>query len=278
MAEKTQNREKIEKAIRNYQNEVDTVNRATEQIRQRAEENEEVGKFLDKFVQQQILHQRVLQKLEGQVPAEAFEKISEARGNHLEKFGEVMTRLEDKAKIQERLENNIRQVKGSEFKEFKNLEILEGLKEKIPEEAKEAVQGVMENSLTRLKEQGQEMSAEKLGKFQAYTERISGEKERQMQVLESLKVELRAIPQLQQKLNETRNRIMETIRVQERECPAIEKPAENYCGDGRIVVRKDDAGCVIGFSCIQAEQQSSACITLWDPVCGKNGRTYSNKC
>lgn len=240
--EQKRTRERIEKAVENYQNEVEEAKRLTERIRVRAEESEEVEKFLDKFIRHQALHQRVLQKLEEQVPAESFEKIKEARERHLEKFGEVMTKLENRTEeLREKLEKNLEEIKGSEFKNFKNLEVLKELEEKVPEEAKEAIQKAGENILKRLQGDLEKMSPEDQEKFKGYLEKVSGEKERHVEILENLKGELIKTPKLQQKIIESKDNILEKIKIKETKEPQV-------------------------------------CITLWDPVCGKDGKTYSNEC
>jgi hypothetical protein len=180
--------EAVQKGIQNYREEIQSAKEATEKIRERAEENEQVGTFLDKFIQQQTLHQRILQNLEEQVPEEVFEKIKEAREEHLEKFGEVMSRLEeDPEQMRERLEENLRDVKGSEFKEFKNIEILKELEERVPEEARESIRGAINNTLNRLGTTIEGITPEAMEKFKTYTETISGDKEKQLEILESLK-------------------------------------------------------------------------------------------
>ncbi len=295
MVEQKKSREKIEKGIENYQKGIEAVKKAADRIREKAEENVEVGKFLDKFIQQQTLHQKLLQRLETQVPPEAFEKIKTARERHLERFGEVMNKLEDKKeKLQERLEKNLEKIKGGEFKEFKNLEVLKNLEEKVPEEAKEAIRKARENFLLRLKEKLEKLPPESQEKFKDYVERISGDKEKQMEILENLKEGLKERPEIREKLLQSREEILSKIkeRMQEIKCPKIEKPAPDFCQEGRIIVKKDEKGCVINFKCvIPAETETTlpqrlgqplapkaACITLWDPVCGKDGKTYSNAC
>ena len=258
MVEQNKNREQIENAVGNYQKEIGEMAKVTERIRETAEESEQVGQFLDKFIQQQTVQQRVLQKLEEQVPQEVFEKIQEARNEHLEKFSQIMTQLENKEKLQERLEQNLQEMTGSKFKEFKNLEILKQLETKAPEEAKDAIRGAQENTLLKLKETLQQLPLQTQGKFQDYVEKISGEKETQMEIIDSLKEELKELPMLKENLLQSRERIMEkiqeTIQIKEQTqtnaCPTIEKTAATFCQEGRIIIKKDEQGCVIEFKCV----------------------------
>ena len=220
--------ERIEKAVENYQNEVEEAKRLTERIRVRAEESEEVEKFLDKFIQHQALHQRVLQKLEEQVPVESFEKIKEARERHLEKFGEVMIKLEDRMEeLRERLEKNLEEIKGSEFKNFKNLEVLKELEEKVPEEAKEAIQKAEENILKRLQGDLEKMSPENQERFKEYIDKISGEKEKQLEIMEKIKSES---PDLKENLEKVKERLKEKTKEKKGE-PVACAQVITYCID-----------------------------------------------
>ncbi|MFQ6049892.1 MAG: DUF5667 domain-containing protein [Candidatus Paceibacterales bacterium] len=186
MIEMKRNPEVLKKAAENYQKTIEKIKRFSERIRQKAEENPRVEKFLDKFTQHQTLHQRLLQRLENQVPSEAFEKIKEARERHLERFKDVMLKLEDKTKIPERLGKNMEKLRGSRFKEFKNLELLDELKEKLPEDIKEKFEERKEKILERLHLKLEELSPEEQEKFKEYVDRISGDKIKHLDILGSL--------------------------------------------------------------------------------------------
>lgn len=281
--------EEIERATENYQREIERIKTITERIKEKAKENPRIESFLDKYVKHQLLHQRLLERLENQVSPRAFEKIKTARERHLKRFGEVMSRLEDRPeKIREKIERKIKEIRGSEFKSFKNLEILKRLEKVVPEKARPALRQAQENFLRKFKTKLEQIPPERLEKFQAYAERISGEK--QMEILETLRIELKTRPVIRKKIMEIRERVIEKTKERAREinCPEIKRPTSGFCEEGRIVVRKDERGCIISFDCLipaevrlqlpQKEEEGKACITLWNPVCGKDGRTYSNAC
>ncbi len=287
---KSKNPEVIEKALQNYQEEIDKIKESADKLSENASQNPEISKFLDKFTQQQLLHQRILEKLEKQVSPEVFEKIKQARERHLERFGQVMTKLENKEKIQERIEKNLEKIKGSKFKNLRSLEVLKELEEKAPDQAKEAIRKARERILEKAKSNIEGWSPQDVEKFKSYMEKISGDREEQLEILENLRSELKENPELREKLQEVRKRIIKQIpqKVIKAGCPKIELPAPDFCKEGRIVFEKDEKGCVISLKCvIPAElkvhiptttKERKVCTALWDPVCGKDGRTYSNEC
>lgn len=282
------NPEIIKRATENYQNEVNEIKIRAERLREKAQENPQVEKFLDKFIHQQTLHQKLLQKLENQVSPEAFEKIKTSRERHLEIFQEVMLKLEDrKDQVTEKLDEILEQQKGSKYKHFKNLEILLELEDKVPEVAKEAIQKTQENTLKRLKGDLERMSTEDQEIFKEYLEKIGGVEEKHLEIMETLRQELKNRPEIIEQIMQIREGVMERVQEQIRllNCPLVEKPASDFCKEGRIVAKKDSRGCIISFGCvipseveIPPTERPEVCIALWDPVCGKDGKTYSNAC
>ncbi|MFH1820330.1 MAG: DUF5667 domain-containing protein [Candidatus Nealsonbacteria bacterium] len=252
MVEEKRSANAIDSATENYENEVRKVKETVEGIKEKAKDSAEVSKFLDKYIQQQVLHQRILQKLEGQVPEETFERIKEARENHLERFGEVMDKLEErKEELQERLEENLDKVKGSEYKNFKSLEVLLNLEEKVPERAKEAIRGAQENSLKRLQGNLENMSPEGQERFKEYLDKINGEENVQLEILERVKLEIEDNESLKESLIQSRDRLIERARetIQVRGCPEIDKPDTDFCREGRINIKEDEKGCVVFIGC-----------------------------
>lgn len=296
MVEENKNGEKIKKAAEKYQEEVEKMKAVADKITKKAEDNPKLDKFLDKFTQHQLLHQRILEKLEEQVKPEVLEKIKEAREKHLEKFQEVMLKLGDKDNLPERLEKNLEEIKGSKYKNFKNLEILLELEEKVPDEAKEAIQKAQENALKRLKGDLEKMSAEDQEKFKDYLDKIGGDAASQTEILENLKAEIQKLPEtpktlkLIERLEEGKTGLLNNIekKLEKLNCPLWTPPAPGFCQEGRVVIKKDpETGCPGHPICVipsevemppSDEGKSVACITLWDPVCGKDGKTYSNSC
>lgn len=277
----------LEKATQKYQQEIERIktvadkideNRLTERQRQR------LKTFLDKLTHQQILHQKILERLEKQVPPQAFEKIKRARERHLERFAEVMNRLEkDPEKLRERLEKNLEGLRGSRFKELRSLEMLRRLEEKMPEERREAIQKARERLRKRLEKRLEKAPEKERERFLRYIEKFKKDPEEQLETIQRLRIDEK-IPEIRKRILERVSRRIEK-NAKKRGCPEWTPPVVGFCPGGKIVVPKDKNGCPLPAKCVKPAEQGleraekeTACIALWDPVCGKDGKTYSNAC
>jgi hypothetical protein len=114
IVQKTNNPQILEKATENYQKQIEKIKEAVDKIKTNAQQSPRVQKFLDKFNQQQDLQDKILEKLENQVPTTTLEKIQEAREKHLENFQQVMEKLGNQGQIktaQEKVGNIMLKIK-----------------------------------------------------------------------------------------------------------------------------------------------------------------------
>ena len=108
LADKGVDQSIIERVTEKYQSAMDRVQQRANAIKQKASENEKVNSFLQKFTNQQMLHDRILKRIQNQVPEGAMQKIERAREQHIERFGQVMQKLEDRPEqVQEKIQNAI---------------------------------------------------------------------------------------------------------------------------------------------------------------------------
>ncbi len=105
LTEKGVSQELIQRATEKYQKQVEKVRDIAGKIKDTAENNPKIKSFLDKFTRQQDLQQQILEKLQDQVPQGVYQKIREVREQHLEKFEQVIQKLETKKEqARERIE------------------------------------------------------------------------------------------------------------------------------------------------------------------------------
>jgi putative hemolysin len=251
MIEENKNPKIIEKATENYEKEIEEVKKISDKIKEKAEKNPELDKFLDKWTNHQLLHQKLLEKLEKKARPQVLQRIKQARERHLERFKDVMLKLENKDKLPQRLEKVIQNQKGSRFKEIKALEILKRLEDKMPDEAKEAVEKARENILKRIQERLEKMPEKKREMLKNYMEKISGDPTEHMMILRRIA----AAPQLKrlrekvmEKMSERIEKIMEEKGCETKWTP----PAPDFCPQGRIIIEKDEKGCPLSPKCLPA--------------------------
>ena len=170
----------LDEAFENYQAELNLLQGAVAGIIDKPAADE----FMDKFIDHNFRHQKYFGLLEKELP-EMAERIRERNMDVLSSAAGLVSPEALKGKIVKITEEQ----SGSDFKHFKNLEILEALEEKLPEQAKEAIRSAQENSLKRLHEDLELMSPEDREKFQDYVENIGGNEIQHLKTVQKLEAE-----------------------------------------------------------------------------------------
>jgi len=180
---------KVEKALEKFESNIEKVKNRAQDIKEK--KADQAGAFMEKIADMQIKQQKMLDNLEEKLPEQAFEKIQLTRERALQHSVEIMTKVaENKEQIAERMNAAMEKQTGSEFKEFKNMEIMERVREHMPEEMKDAIDEVQEQARERFEIKIKELPIEERGeKFNTYIEHVKGNAVQQLKVLEEIKVQ-----------------------------------------------------------------------------------------
>ncbi|MEK7647215.1 MAG: DUF5667 domain-containing protein, partial [Patescibacteria group bacterium] len=206
LSEKTQDPAALNNAMQNYETEME---RAKETASALSSTDPAAEKLLNKLTDFQLKRQRLMDRLGQQLPEQAKERVLKAQEKTLEKFAELMQK-EDPEKIKARMEKALEEQKGSQYKNFKNLEVLLKLEEKLPEQAKAAIQKAQENALNRLHGDLSNMSPEDQAKFKTYLEKIGGDELKQVEIINRL--EKQNLPEaLKEKLKSSQEGVVNKI-------------------------------------------------------------------
>jgi len=178
--------QKAEQAIEKFEARMEKIKQRAEEIKQNNPENSDA--FLEKIADAQIKQQKMLDNLEAKLPEQAFAKIEQARTRALEHASEIFTKIaQNKEQIAEKINQAMENQNGSELKDLKNMEIMERLREHMPEETKAAIEKAQEMARQRFQEKlSQIPEEERAEKIEKYIENTKGNAITQMKVLEGL--------------------------------------------------------------------------------------------
>ena len=203
--------DRVEIGLDKYAQEIGRIEIRTDKMEEKLKDRPEFNEFLDKFTDHQFKQQKLLRGIENDIPGnQAFEKIEQVQGKVLENFGQMINRFQEPEQIQETLTNMIVRQEGSDFKDFRNLEVLKALEDQIPEQAREAIRIVQDNTFERMTKHMEEMPDERREMFQDYVQFIPGNEVRHMAVIHDF--EAREMPDfVREVMEEAKEKAIEGI-------------------------------------------------------------------
>ncbi|OQX71438.1 hypothetical protein B6D52_01605 [Candidatus Parcubacteria bacterium 4484_255] len=176
--------EKAIKAIESYKKETAKSIKIIENI---AEKHQVKAQILsDKIIDNSFKQQKLIDGLEKKMDAKYSEDLHKAREKGAKYIGVVIDKIIPPEKIESKMVEIIEKQKGSEFKDFKNLEILKAVEEKVPEQAKQAIQKAQENTIQRLERKMETMDKGKEEEFKDYVKNIGGNEINHLKVIEDM--------------------------------------------------------------------------------------------
>jgi len=198
----------VTKTLERYQKDLadisKIVERSSEEIKAGAEN------FADKMIDYSFKQQNLIDGIEKNLTSEQFERVNIVRENGLDYFSQTMTNLIEPEQMKERIINVIESQEGSNFKDFKNIEILKIIEERAPEQAKEAIQQARENTVQRLQDNMTNMVEGEGKKFKEYIENVGGNEIRHLEIINDFTRE--GMPEfLPQEMEIIRDKAMERI-------------------------------------------------------------------
>lgn len=139
-----------------------------------------------KFITQSFKHQAILDRIEKEAPSEAIAAIKEVRDKTIEHIAVVVAGAQDSESVSNALISSTGE-EGSPFKPLRNLEVLKALEEKVPEQARHAIQLAQENSVKRFKSEYEKISEEEKEALADYIRGSGGSGARYMEVFNERK-------------------------------------------------------------------------------------------
>ena len=177
----------VRDALDDFERNIEKVEDQAASIREK--KADQAGEFLEKIADFQIKQQKVLDALEEKLPEQSYAKVQEARQRSIEHQAQVMTKVaENQQQIADGFNAAFEKQRGSEFRDFKSMEMLERMSEFIPAEMKATIEQAKQGARQRFEVQIQSLpeDARNVG-FRRYMQNIAGDPVNQMRTLDNIK-------------------------------------------------------------------------------------------
>lgn len=211
VAEKTDEPEAIKQALDNYHKEINSAKKQIDDLKTNAGSDKKMDALLDKMIDSNIKQQKLMDKIEKVAPNSVFKKLNEVKENAIDKFASSATKIASPDVLKDRIENIMDKQKGSEFKNFKNLEVLKAIEDKMPEASKEAMRQAQNVVFQRFERDMQNGPEQIRTQFGDYTRNMGGDKGRQLEILHTLQAKEEMPENMRNMMGQARSATIDSI-------------------------------------------------------------------
>lgn len=206
--------EVLQSALENYENEVAAVKTEIESLKDSVETTR-IEALVKKTIDNQIKHHKLLGKFMREHEDIAPE-IEAKKAEVMRHFSESIASVVEPEVLRQKFEEAIQEQKGSVFRHFKNIEVLEEVKDFVPENARDAIQKAIEQSSKFFEEEFSRAEEEQRKIFNKYIDKIGGNEVRHLEVFDSITafadIEEAAFEEMERAREKTRERIEKRMR------------------------------------------------------------------
>ncbi|MDO8425845.1 MAG: DUF5667 domain-containing protein [bacterium] len=161
-----------------------------------------VERMVERIADSAFTQQRAVERIDRRINAtvseeerEQFhERLQQEQERMLTYVGGVVGTVDDPAFTAQRFSRALDNQPGSEFKHFKNIEVLKRLEAKVPEQARDAIRAAQEHGIQRMQEHLSE-APERAEEFRAYVEHAPGDAIIQTVILERMRAQPNVSPE-----------------------------------------------------------------------------------
>jgi len=141
--------DRVKNAIESYEKEALRVKIEIEKLKERGVGKTQIEALVKRTADNQIKHHKLLGKFMKDREAIAPE-IEVSKAEAMKHFSESMASVVDPEVLKEKFLEAMQEQKGSSFRHFKHIEMLEEVKDFVPEQARSAIQNAVYSSPNRL--------------------------------------------------------------------------------------------------------------------------------